>query len=414
MLFARSVLLALKKLYVRPVEVTVCVAAFALGMTSLVVSWTLTAYSAAQLRQLETSLAARSYVITPAQFDFFGLFDTGFVKAGTLSSTPPPFQVSDLRRFQTSLNGLATAFFAEERFTAPNGDDNQPPAIIHEVTADYLDAVPLTLIAGRTLTKRDFALSSPIILITDTYAKEHLGSPDPTGRKLTFAFASDGTVKRVVLTVVGVFKNPGCQADFVVDFCTTGASDVGFVPFGVFQATAKNLVVVTPNEFSPGVLELLSTKVNRDDSGLSIINMDHTLKQRRAQANSQAVISTLFALGGLVVAAITMGALVYGWVDARRQLIATAKAIGASRARIVLDYLMPVGAIAMAGALLGVFVTLFLLNTLGSWGGEALALQASPIQFLTGALVTTLIGLASATLPVYLVAINRPGEQLRV
>lgn len=403
-------ILSLKKLLLRPTETIVCVLAFGLGMASLAICWTLLDYSFQQTKILENSLLARSYVVKSAKSDFYAMFASGYVKAGLNIKKEKQFSYSDLKFFQKQLQSLGSVFFSEERVTAPNSDDGAAPASIYEVSSDYFDGVKAQLTLGRKITEQEFVQSAPVLLVSDTFAKSKFGIRDPIGQKLLFAFALGGAVRRVTLTIIGVFHNVGCQVEFVPS-CST--NDVGVAPFGVFASTAQSMVVVSPLGFSGGVLDILKHYVESQNAGLSVMNFGVQLKRAREQSNSRAVISLLFAFGGLVAAALTMGNLMYGWVDSRKRLIGVGKALGAKRSQIVLDYLIPASVITVVGAVLGVGLTFVFLLSIHSWVGATLPLEFPTLGLVFCFLITSSTALVAASVPTFLAASVPPAEAFR-
>jgi putative ABC transport system permease protein len=407
--------LAIKKLYIRPVETLVCILAFGLGMASLSVCWALLQSINLENHRFETGLAARSYVITPAEDNLFAMFNFGFAKAGLDQARRKRFGPQDLQAFQNRLAGVADAFFAEEHDLTTNADDALTPTTITEVSATYFGVVGLNLIAGRTLSDSEYATGAPLLVVTDTFAKRKFGSKNPLGQRLMYAYIPEGgSVRRMVLTVIGVFKNPGCLATGVVQFCLGDLASIGIVPFGSISTTAKNLVVVSPVGFQEATLNLLERMINTDNSGLAVMNNSVTLKRIRQEARSRSVISLFFASCGLIAAALTLGNMMYGWINSRKQLIATTKAIGARPAQVVLDYLIPAGAVAAAGALFGTALTLVFLLAIQSWSDPT----SPPLHFdLVGTgvsfAITTTIALLAAAIPAFFASKIAPAEAIR-
>jgi ABC-type antimicrobial peptide transport system permease subunit len=270
------------------------------------------------------------------------------------------------------------------------------------------------LTAGRTPNNNEYATGAPLLVVADTFAKRKFGSKNPLGERLLYSYAPEegGSVRRIVFTVIGVFKNPGCQVAWVI--CGDDLASVGIAPFGSIFNSAKNLVVVSPVGFQEATLNLLERMINTDNSGLAVMNNSVTLKRIRQEARSRSVISLFFASCGLIAAALTLGNMMYGWINSRKQLIATTKAIGARPAQVVLDYLIPAAAVAAAGALFGTALTLVFLLAIQSWSDPT----SPPLHFdLVGTgvsfAITTTIALLAAAIPAFFASKIAPAEAIR-
>src|SRR5262249_45895750 len=103
------------------------------------------------------------------------------------------------------LSGSDIAFnFNVEEHSLPEGE--QPVAQCNVVTPDYFQTVRAQIVLGRAFTDRDDKNAPPVVIVSETFAKQYFPGENPIGKRIT----PNGSVdpgKPPVREIVGVVKD---------------------------------------------------------------------------------------------------------------------------------------------------------------------------------------------------------------
>jgi putative ABC transport system permease protein len=201
------------------------------------------------------------------------------------------------------------------------------PVIDDVASPEFFTALRVALRSGRYLSDQDTSTSAHVAVVTQRFARECWPGEDPVGRRFQFL---DERFDDPWITVVGVID----------DLRRTGLEEEPypqvFMPFAQSPSRGADFVVSTDTPHA------LVASVMRTIAGLSPevpVYQVSTLQQRLdallTTRRFQVFLLSLFAAGGVLLAAIGVYGLLRYAVMQRRQEIGIRMAMGASRRAVV-------------------------------------------------------------------------------
>ncbi len=239
---------------------------------------------------------------------------------------------------------------------------NQPrDNVQHEsVDAGYFEAMGMTLLRGRGITRDDeSAERPPVAVISERLAREALGGADAIGRRFGFD-QNAGPADREVVGVV---------ADARINGVRDEAPAVLYTVLAQWQSRPSCLVVRVAGDGVAARLAL-QKRIAAAEPGL-LFTRWATLEERteRWMRNDVATVRLTAGFGALatLLAVIgVFGALGY-LVASRSREIAVRLAIGAEPGRVWREVLRDAARLGLLGAGLGALIAVVLPHVLGSW-----------------------------------------------
>jgi putative ABC transport system permease protein len=224
-------------------------------------------------------------------------------------------------------------------------------------TADYYDIQALQLSIGRWITRSDVANHNYICVLNETAAVELIGYVDCVGEEIT--------LNTVPYTVVGVLQN---NEDNLTSFIAAGSMTV-YLPYTSLVRLSTTVTdriasfyVMAPEgstvENTQSVMEQILMERFRHDADAFEIQSQNVLEDTMNSITS--VLSIL--LGGIAAISLVVGGIgimniMLVTVTERTREIGIRKAIGASRATILTQFLMEAVVLCMLGCCLGIFLS---------------------------------------------------------
>lgn len=233
---------------------------------------------------------------------------------------------------------------------APKGrsynQKDYPSALVYIVTPGYLKSMGMTLVKGRDFTWADRNDTQPAVIISESTARKFWPGEDPIGRMVQVG-ASDKQVIGVIADVheISVEEHPSAEA-----FMTVTQE---------FPSGAQ-LVVRTklpPEELAASILsKLRQLNPNQPATEFRTIQqfVDHATSPRRFFA----MLVTLFAALGLVLASLGIYGVISYSVTQQTQEIGIRMALGATKERVQMDVLRRTLRMALVGIAVGTIVSL--------------------------------------------------------
>ena len=291
--------------------------------------------------------------------------------------------------------------FVEGRPVPPPGREDK--AGFQIVSPDYFAAMGIALRAGRDFDTGDTHTTPPVILVNETFARQHWAGGAAVGRRVRFDRAPDAAWS----TVVGV----------VADIRHRGPATRPRPE--VYQSYAQNsmpfMAVVVRTEGNPaGLVPAIRVALARLDPQLpmaDVATMDQHLRRSMADTRFLSTLVSLFAALALGLATIGLYGVIAFLVARRRREIAIHVALGASRrtlARLVLGRTLHLTA---AGLGLGLSCALLASRALSSVLFEVSS--ADPATFIAVPVVLGTASILAALGPLHRALTIDPVQALR-
>jgi putative ABC transport system permease protein len=276
-----------------------------------------------------------------------------------------------------------------ELFT-PEGYRPSPGAGLNKcnqsvILGNYLQTMGIPLLRGRTFTEQDNSNSTPVLIVSESLAKQYWPGLDPIGKRLKLGTPQSSAPWLTIVGVVGDVKQGALDED-------TALHTYG--PFLQQKSLFNSLNVTVWAVGEPADLaSSLRAAIWGLDDQLAVAQvrtMDEIVGESTASRRFN-----LYLLGGFAVMALMLAAIgIYGViaysVGRRRQEIGIRLALGADRFEVLLLILKPGFALTLAGTGLGIAGVLALRRLM-----SAMLFGVRPADPLTLAAVSIVLVLAS-------------------
>jgi putative ABC transport system permease protein len=249
-------------------------------------------------------------------------------------------------------------FDIEER-PVPTGQ--QPVAEVNVVTPDYFQAMRTPIRRGRAFTDRDDRNGPPVVIVTESFAKQYFPGEDPVGKRIT----PNGSIdpgKPPVREIVGVI------ADMHLISLRLPPKPQIYIPHQQFAIQTMSIFVRTqidPQSLTAALRRAVA-EIDKDVPVYRTKTLADYMSGSIAQPRLNAMLVTLFAVIALLLAAAGIFGVMSYSVTQRTQEIGIRLALGAQRhdvlRLIILQGMRFVGAGLFVG-LIGVFVCSRLLRS---------------------------------------------------
>ena len=273
------------------------------------------------------------------------------------------------------------------------------------ISADYLKAMGIPLLRGRTLSERDHATAPKVILINDSFARRHFPNQDPLGQRIRLTIAPNFIAE--VVGVVGDVKHRGLEREAGPEAYVSYLQVPGPIMSLIVRASSDSL---DPLTLSASIREAVQ-QVDKDQPVYDVKPMAAWVNESVARQRFNMLLLGVFAAVALVLAAIGIYGVINYSVTQRTHEIGIRLALGAQR-RDVLRLVVGQGlALIMTGIACGV-AGAFVLTRL--MGGLLFAVSPSdPATFVIIPLLLACVALLACYLPARRAAKTDPLVALR-
>jgi ABC-type antimicrobial peptide transport system permease subunit len=409
-----------------------------------------------QERALSESLYARELIMVSRNDDYRGNYSSaGFnpiTKIGKATDKPVKFAQTDLENIRKACPAIKYAYLSgyfsiTEKDTGTDTSRNNDVQLT-SISREFIDAAGLRLLAGSWPTGNDLKNKSSVIAITEWYARQRFGQPEKpepvptekTGVNKTGSSQTDPKPVKpfdlkdvigktivskgfIAFKIVGVFAPPSQGFEFSNNQQLFGSR--GIVPFGIEgmyiggTPLSELKFLALEDQFDAAREQLRAYATRRFGEGVAIRAQREELEASLNTSRNAALVTVLFASGGLVIAALNITNLMLARVLGRTRSIGISSALGASSRTIFALFLTESLVLGLLGGVLGMLlargITAGLEASLKSASqyGTGMDLTLRPLHFVIGLLVALLISLLFGAYPAWMASRIRPSEALR-
>ena len=289
----------------------------------------------------------------------------------------------------------------------PVAKKDQPSGDFFNIGLGYFQAMGIPLIKGRDFNESDQHRSTPVIIVTETFVRQHFPNEDPIGRRIKPGISSyegEKSTMREIVGVVGDVKNVSLSREPRPTF---------YVPQTQVPFNQMTIVVRTTSD-PHSVISAVTKEVGALDKDLplfSVKTMDEYLAASIAAPRFNTTLLSIFAAVALVLTIVGLYGVMSYSVAQRTNEIGIRMALGAQTGD-VLSLVVGQGLkLVLVGLTIGLASAFGLTHLVASllFGVTA----KDPLTFVAVAVLLGLVALLACYLPARRAARVDPMEALR-
>jgi predicted permease len=283
------------------------------------------------------------------------------------------------------------------------------------VTPGYFSTLRIPFFSGRSFTDGDTAVSQPVVIVNQAFARRFLNDPSPLGRHLKI---SGERIYTVVGVVANVAKRPGMQQTAPISTEPVFYLPATQTPQGLVNIAhiwfQPSWIVRTHNANQSATIRLMQQALARVAPDLpfsGFYSMDQILREQLQQQRIEVLLLTALAGLALLLSVIGIYALVSNLVVQRTREIGIRLVLGSTTSEAMLA-IGSSGAVATVGGVgAGIALSFAALRVLSS---EIYGVQVyDPLTLIAVPCLLGIVAAAAICLPALRIAHLRPAETLR-
>jgi putative ABC transport system permease protein len=308
--------------------------------------------------------------------------------------------------FPLPLNGdrFSISFEIEGR---PMARKDHPSADFFTTGVGYFRPMGIPLIKGRDFDDRDKHGSTPVIIITETFARQYFPNEDPIGKRIHPGISSiegEDSVMREIVGVVGDVRNRSLNTEPRPAYYVPHTQ----VPFSQMVAVVKT--INEPRSMISGVTKEVAA-MDPDIPLFGVKSMDEYLSSSVAAPRFNTTLLSIFAVVALVLTVVGLYGVMSYSVAQRTNEIGIRLALGAQSRDVLLMIVKQGSTLIVLGLGIGLFGAYLAMKLIASllFGVTA----KDPFTFAAVAVVLALVGLLACYIPAWRATKVDPMEALR-
>ncbi|WP_147535290.1 ABC transporter permease [Bacillus marasmi] len=317
----------------------------------------------------------------------------------------PTFSQENLQQLK-SIPEISHVITTNSTFESLSMDEKMSEAQIFGITSDYFAVNSIKMVEGRKLDELDFSQSNNVIMINQKTAEEFYEGQKAVGQIFE--------IKGQPFEIIGVYKT----ADSLLNF---GMSEILFpltlwpVLYGTDEIQSVTLQAKDANSLEVGgekAVNLLNDSKSPDLKGeFEVFNLEEIQKSLSKVTNIMTMIISGIAGISLLVGGIGVMNIMLVSVTERTREIGIRKALGATRGKILLQFLIEAMMLTLLGGLIGIGIGVggaYIVSTYAKWPP-----LVSPTVVIGGVLFSMVLGIVFGLIPANKAAKLNPIDALR-
>ena len=321
-----------------------------------------------------------------------------------LESTPGVQSASTIFPLPLSGDRFSISFEIEGRPLPPK---DHPSADFFTTGVGYFRAMGIPITKGRDFDDRDKHGATPVIIITETFAKQHFPNEDPIGKRLEPGISSiDGedSVMREIIGVAGDVRNRALSTEPRAAY---------YVP--QTQIPFSQMIAVVKTKSEPrGLISAVTKEVAAMDPNIPLFgvkSMEEYLSQSVAAPRFNTTLLSIFAAVALVLTMVGLYGVMSYSVAQRRNEIGIRLSLGA-QSRDVLLMIVKQGSLLIGlGLVIGLAGAFAATRVIASFLFGVTA--KDPFTFAAVSMLLAIVALAACYIPAWRATKVDPMEALR-
>jgi putative ABC transport system permease protein len=256
----------------------------------------------------------------------------------------------------------------------------EPVAPWYSVGTTYFETLGIRILDGRNFSAADTAGAPPVVIVSESFARQYTPGESPVGRQLV----QGGCYDCPRTTIIGV----------VEDVTNLGPSQPMIAAYGALGAPSSFEVLARVQSLNPGTMSALREALRTLDPELPLVETTIAGRVEASIADPRrwAAVLTAFAISGLALAAMGVFGLMAYAVRQRRRELGVRLALGALPSEVTRLVISRGVRYAVIGSAIGLAVTLPLVGRI-----RTMLFGVNPVDAITFASVAVIL-LGSALL----------------
>jgi putative ABC transport system permease protein len=307
--------------------------------------------------------------------------ETSFYRRALQSFAPLP---------KVTASGLSSGLGPAEHFYIEGREEAHPGEPLPDLVAiggEYLQAMRIPLVEGRSIGERDAAGAPRVAVISQSVARHYWPHAEPIGHRVKFSAASEW------LTVVGV------SGDVVDDWFRGDPAPQAYLSYQQFPSSHARFLLRTPGnpmEAAPDARRQLRD-VDNSLPVYEVKTMEQAQFEQRAGVRMAATTMKTYALIALLLAVTGIYAVMAYYVAARTHDIGVRLALGATSADVLRMTMGQTARLTFTGLAIGVPLAVLLAKVMSSALYNVVNIE--PATFAAFAIALTLAAAAASYVP---------------